>query len=393
VLVGPARNGLGGYDNALARLPGVAAIAPIVGLPALPLGPGGRPVQATVAAPMDGRFGHTLEVPKLLAGRQPRPDRPGEVMVDQIAAQDLHLRVGSRLELGTATGADPSQIRRLSERVVGIMVTRGSVVPVTELDSIPVIITSHALYQRLRPRVAAFDGAYVKLRPGVTVSQFSSEAQALTRSYPATGGQIFVADEAAQAATVLAAARDNGTLAALGLTAGLIEVGVAAAAGAVLACAVAFAASPLMPIGPARLAEPHPGLNADVPVLTAGFAAIVILLLAQVAWPGLAAGVRALRRAPRRARPALADRRVAGQVQCPARTGPRTSRPSAAPWPRSAPRSSSPPAWSVTSARTAPPTTPASTPRPRCWPCSGSRSSPSSSWRRAGAAAAATSRS
>ena len=69
------------------------------------------------------------------------------------------------------------------------------------------------------------------------------------------------------------------------MTAGLIEVAAAAAAGAALACGVAFAASPLMPIGPARLAEPHPGLNADVPVLTAGFAAIVILLLARVAWP------------------------------------------------------------------------------------------------------------
>ena len=195
-------------------------------------------------------------------------------MVDQIAAQDLHLRVGSRLELGAMTGPDPSQIRRLSERVVGIMVNRGSVIPVTELDSIPVIITSHALYQKLRPRVG-------RLRRGLREAQAgrdgepssAAEAQALTRSYPATGGQIFVADEAAQAATVersirpqaitlalfalalavtallvvgqvasrqlQAAARDNGTLAALGLTrgqlltAGLIEVSVAAAAGAV----------------------------------------------------------------------------------------------------------------------------------------------------------------
>ena len=40
-----------------------------------------------------------------------------------------------------------------------------------------------------------------------------------------------------------------------------------------------------MPIGPARLAEPDPGLSADVTVLAAGFAAIVVLLLARVAWP------------------------------------------------------------------------------------------------------------
>jgi hypothetical protein len=38
VLVGPAGSG-GGYDNALAGLPDVAAIAPIVGLQALPVGP------------------------------------------------------------------------------------------------------------------------------------------------------------------------------------------------------------------------------------------------------------------------------------------------------------------------------------------------------------------
>ena len=326
VLVGPARSGLGGYDDALASLPGVTAIAPIVGLQALPLGPGGKLLgAATVAAPMDSRFGHTLEIPKMLAGRQPRPDRPDEVMVDQIAARDLHLRVGSRLELGAVAGPEGSHIRRLSERVVGIMVNRGSIVPVTQLDAVPVIIASHALYLKLAHGIPAFDGTYVKLKPGVTVSAFGSRAQALTRRYPATGGQIFVADEAAQAATVersirpqaialalfalalaitallvvgqvasrqlLAAARDNGALAALGMTrgqlmtAGLIEVAAAAAAGAALACAVAFAASPLMPIGPARLAEPHPGLNADLPVLTAGFAAIVILLLARVAWP------------------------------------------------------------------------------------------------------------
>src|SRR5208282_580380 len=90
---------------------------------------------------------------------------------------------------------------------------------------------------------------------------------------------------------LLVAARDNGALAALGMTrgqllaAGLIEVATAVAASAALACGVAIAASPLMPIGPARTAEPDPGLNIDVPVLAVGFAATVILLLARVAWP------------------------------------------------------------------------------------------------------------
>lgn len=324
VLVGPAGSG-GGYDDALAGLPDVAAIAPIVGLQALPAGPGGKLVDASVTAPLDGRFGHTLEIPKMLAGRQPSPNHPGEVMVDQIAARELHLRVGSRLEMGAGAGTDSRHIRRLSERVVGIMVDRGSVVPVTDLDKTPVIIASKALFRELGPGYEGSAGAYVKLRPGRTVSDFSARAQALTRKFPAAGGQIFLSDEAAQAAAVersirpqavalalfaliltvtallvvgqvasrllLAASSDNGTLAALGMTrgqllaAGLVEVGAAATAGATLACGVAIAASPLMPIGPARLAEPDPGLSVDVAVLAAGFAAIVILMLARVAWP------------------------------------------------------------------------------------------------------------
>ena len=109
MLVNPATgSGIGGYYDALASLPGVAAIAPLVVLQEGPAGPGGKlDDQAVIEAPLDGRFGHTLEVPKLLAGRQPMSARPGEVMIDQIAAQDLHLRVGSKLEIGAAAGRAP----------------------------------------------------------------------------------------------------------------------------------------------------------------------------------------------------------------------------------------------------------------------------------------------
>src|ERR1700730_18088839 len=100
VLVSPANRGLGGYYDALGRQPGAAVVAPIVGLQAFPIGLSGKPdSHAVVFAPLDGRAAHLVEIPKLLAGRQPRPDRPGEVMVDQIAAADLQLRVGSRLEM------------------------------------------------------------------------------------------------------------------------------------------------------------------------------------------------------------------------------------------------------------------------------------------------------
>jgi hypothetical protein len=108
-------------------------------------------------------------------------------MVDQIAARDLHLRVGGRLEMGAGAGTGSGHIRRLSERVAGILVDRGSVVPVTDLDKTPVIIASEALFRELGPGYVGSAGAYVKLRPGGTVSDFSARAQALTRKFPAAG--------------------------------------------------------------------------------------------------------------------------------------------------------------------------------------------------------------
>ena len=329
-LVSPANTGFGGYYAALARLPGVLAVAPVQGVQAGPLGPGGSPEeQAVVIAAADAGLGHRVEVPKLLAGRLPLPARPGEVAVDQMGAHLLHLHVGSTLVLGANTGpvlpGPGSRMRHLTERVVGIMVTRGSVLPVNELDKVPHILASPALARLLGPAYRGFDGAFVRLRPGTSVAAFGGEAQALARRFPRTGGQVFVADENTQAAAVerairpqavalylfalvfavtallivgqaatrilLAAVHERPVLKALGMTrgqlavAGLLEVAAAAGAGAVVAVGSAVAASPLMPIGPARLAEPGPGVSADAAVLGLGAAGIVVLLVARCAWP------------------------------------------------------------------------------------------------------------
>ncbi len=335
LLVAAAGTGLGGYYAALARQPGVARVAPAVGLNVQPVGPAARlDLAATVMAPADQRLGRTLDVPKLLAGRLPDPARAGEVAVDQIAAASLHLRIGATLNLaavpngppGSAGGAGPpGPGRRLAERVVGVFVTRSSVLPVTEQDKVPLILASTALWHRLGRGYLAFDGAFVKLRPVATAAAVSREAQALAHHFPGTGGQIYIADEGAQAATIeraihpeavalavfalvlactallivgqatarqlLLAGSDNPVLAALGLTrrqlagAGLAEAAVAVMAGAVLATALAVAASPLMPIGAARLAEPDPGVSADWLVLALGAGAIVLVVVARAAWP------------------------------------------------------------------------------------------------------------
>ena len=225
------------------------------------------------------------------------------------------------------------------------MVTRSSVDPVTDIDKVPVILATPALWHRLGAAYMGFDGASVRLRPGTTAAGFGRQAQALARRFPGTGGQIFVADEGAQAATVQrairpeaialalfalvlavttllivgqaavrqlgAAAAGHPTLAALGMTraqltaAGLVEVGMAGAVGAVAAVAVAVAASPLMPIGLARLAEPDPGVSVAGTVLTTGAVAIVVVLLAWTAWPAWR----------------LASARAAGPGNAPSRPG------------------------------------------------------------------------
>jgi hypothetical protein len=328
VEVSPARTGLGGYFRALAQLPGAAVVAPAVGLNVQPAGaPAGGSAVAEVA--VDGRLWHQVDIPKLLAGRLPRADRAGQIAIDQNGAARLHLRVGSTLRMVALPNAPPGApgggagFRRLTEHVVGIVVTRSSVDPVTDNDELPYILATPALWRQLGSNYLAYEAAYVRLRPGATAGEFGRRAQALARRFPGTGGQIILADAGSQAATVerlirpeaislaifalvlaltvllivgqaavrqlASASADNPVLAALGLTraqlaaAGLIGVGIAAAAGAAAAAGVAAAASPLMPIGTARLAEPGPGVSIDWTVLAPGVVAIVGLLVASAA--------------------------------------------------------------------------------------------------------------
>jgi hypothetical protein len=327
VLIGPAGSGITGFDLALGNLAGVVDIAPVVGLNCLPVTRTGNLDEASeVAAPLDGRLGHRLERPRILAGRQPRPDWADEVMIDQIAAQQLGLHVGSTLRLAAVSDRDPSRIRFLTERVVGIEVISSSIVPVNILAQTAYIQASPALFHKLGTDYAAFDGAYVKLSAGTSVAAFSHEATQLanTQRYKKpTSGQVFVSDESVQDATVertirpqavalaifalvlavtvllvtgqaaarllLASSVDNPVLAAMGVTrwqllaAALFQIAIAAAVGAALACAVAIAASPMTPIGAARLAELRPGVAVDWVVLAPGFAGIVALLIAMVA--------------------------------------------------------------------------------------------------------------
>jgi ABC-type antimicrobial peptide transport system permease subunit len=344
--------GVNGYDAAVGALPGVAARAIVVGINAVPLTAAGVPYpnSGPPVVSLDGRYGRTVDTPTFLAGRLPGQNARQEVAVSQIAADQEHLRVGSVLKLGAEDNSPHPRPVLLTEHVVGIFVTRGSILPVTYIDRTALVIASLALYRELGPAYEAFDGVYVTLEPGASLATFSAAAESLAQRYPSTGRQVLVADETTQAATIerlirpqaialalfalalaltallivgqvaartlQTAAQDNGTLAALGMTrrqlfaASMAETAVAALAGALGAVAIAIASSPLTPIGPARLAEPHPGVSVNAGVLGAGAAAIVVLLAARVAVPAWRlAGARPTADVaePSRRRPLLAE--------------------------------------------------------------------------------------
>ncbi len=75
VLVAPDNTGFGGYYPALAKLPGVEAMAPVIGVSALPVGPGGRLLNAQVYASADELFGHVVAAPA--SSRGDCPDESG----------------------------------------------------------------------------------------------------------------------------------------------------------------------------------------------------------------------------------------------------------------------------------------------------------------------------
>src|SRR6266550_1850057 len=95
LLVSPSGAGLGpgGFDESVARLPGVAASGLISGiLLSGPVQPRQQPPDpnTSVNASVDGRAFYSIDGPHILAGRLPRRDRPNEMFLDPSAAKLFH---------------------------------------------------------------------------------------------------------------------------------------------------------------------------------------------------------------------------------------------------------------------------------------------------------------
>jgi hypothetical protein len=328
LLVTPARSGFHGYFRALARLPEVSSLAPAMFLQMSLPGPGAAPFSGMVAqaSPFGGE-GISVDRVKVAAGRVFNPADPRAVMINQQLAARAQLRPGGTLHLigypQRGPRPDIAHAVRLAFRVSAVVVFDNQIIPAAGERPQPWLLLSQA-FARTR-QAASFNpaggSASVLLRPGADAAAFARGATALAARYRVGKAEVInlVTDHAAaerairpQAAALAVFAALTGLIAlaiigqllsrqlaldstespilrALGMSRScLAALSLARAAmvtmtGAAAAVGVAIAASPLMPIGPARAAEPSPGVEVNLAILGAGFAVIAAAPLLVVA--------------------------------------------------------------------------------------------------------------
>src|ERR1700722_3025302 len=324
LLVSPTQSGFHGYFQAIAGLPQVASADVVAFLQmSLPV-PGASPFSGMVAeASPSGGEGVAINRVKVLAGRIFNPADPHAVMISPALAGREHLRPGGTLHLigypQRNGNPDIGGAVRLAFRVSAIVVTDDEIVPATHELAEPRVLLSPAFS---RTRLArsfnpAGGSSYVVLRPGASAAAFTSQAIALAARYRVGAVQVVhlateyaAAQRAIQPEAVALAifatmaglialavvgqllnrqlvldSAEFPILRALGLTRprlamlSLARVALVTVAAGVVAVAVAVAASPLMPIGSARFAEPSPGIDVNLTILGTGFLVIAVVPL------------------------------------------------------------------------------------------------------------------
>ncbi len=333
---GEAGHGRAGYYAAVARLPQVASVSAVdlLGMAIQPPhGPPDSNINATGS--LDASTGLTVDRVRVLAGLYDPAD-PRAVMIDPRMAGLAHVRPGGILHVLAVPGYTSAQPdlrheKRLALRVSGIVRFDDGIVPDNAGSAEPRALFSPAFVRQYvtgrYPWMAISDYAGVRLRPGASLASFTRAARSLVREYPATTGTVDVVSLADATAAVQRAIRpevvalaafaalagliglvilaqllarqvsldavDYPTLRALGASRGtlaatsLLRVGVLTLGGGLLGAGLAIAASPLMPIGVARLAEPDPGVEVNLAILGGGLAVaavVPLLLVFPAAW-------------------------------------------------------------------------------------------------------------
>ena len=329
VFVSPYERLLRGSYEEIRSLPQVAE----AGLAAVPImarvdrsGTGDFLLLATTSA--DGRFGYTINRPKVLEGRLPRSNEAAEALIDPNTARKLRLSLGEEVTLrafdeepADRSRIEPGDGRPATFRIVGIGMFPDQVVPTQFVDELPRLFLTPAAHQlyAAAPSSIVYEEIFVRLKAGADVDTFRHEVDRITGADPDARGHDFGFDSD-RTAKVQRAIRPQAVALALfaGLAgfAGLLIVGQSLArqilldateypilralgmsrqqlvamtlfrvagialAGGLVGTILAIASSPAMPVGPARLAEPDPGVSVDATLLAAGLAGLPVLLMA-----------------------------------------------------------------------------------------------------------------
>ncbi|HEY5887948.1 MAG TPA: FtsX-like permease family protein [Acidimicrobiales bacterium] len=313
--------------TAIERFPEVAAVGPISSQELLTTEEG---FEFFALGGLDDRVGTTINRPKILDGRDADPDAEDEVTVNRAMADALHLSPGDTLTLYGFNGGnadvrqqqhvDVEDGRRQDFTVTGISLHPNEVVPTAPLDDAPRVYLTPAQVQahpaegeefafiavRLRRGAAdapAFRAHFAELLAGFGVTEedvprleasertatvqraIRPQAQALGAFAFLVGLTGLVVLGQAYARQLSADSEDRRSLWALGFTrrqlalTALLRIGLSVTVGAALAVMMAVLAAPRALVGPARLADPDPGVWVDGVVLLIGAGAIVVLLL------------------------------------------------------------------------------------------------------------------
>lgn len=305
-------------------LPEVRAVAPLYFMAVAPQGLLVGSDSGTFAG-SDDTFGYRLNRPLVLEGRLADPDRVDEVTVNAAMAERLHLAPGDPLTLDAIT---PEQFQAQSTgepasgpaapgievRVTGIVV---SFLDIATNAGSPTLYPTPAFFHEYRDQIAN-DGPIVVLdlvhdAAGLPALRRGLEAAAgdgptsdigtrqdLSIDFEQAAGVqaralLIFAALAALAGTVAVGQALSRHLAStvpprritasLGMTRrqhfsiGVLETIPVAIGGALVAVPLALAASPLMPIGLSRQAEPHPGLAFDTLVVVPGAVLVGLVIL------------------------------------------------------------------------------------------------------------------
>jgi hypothetical protein len=354
----------GEYFDAIGALDEVRVAAPMAIVFA---GPAEEEVDGLFGlAGVDRRLGFEVDRPRLLDGRMYDPRAADEVVVNEVAARVHGLRAGSRLPLRSlapeqvAAVLSGEPVRRadgpeLEVRVVGV----ARVAQDLGNDTEPTLFYSPAFYRRHRDEVGHLDNL-VQVRLDRGLESVPAFRRSLRRIVPAneeafletTSELVATVDDATTvqvtalrlfalvaglAGLVVIAqaigrqysrgADDLVTLRAIGMAnlgraAALLAPATAAAAvGSLLAVAGAVAASPTMPLGLARRAEPHLGLSVDGVALGLGAVAIVAALVVVAAVQATVSVRRAGRASGRTARVPVVWVLARRRLPAPAATG------------------------------------------------------------------------